>query len=211
MLVPRPRRLAELVAQLGGVGVLGLPADQARPVGEQRLVDDLHAPRRCLVAFADLVRGEQSGIDQLTKHLLGRFVGRIAKYGQKLVPLAGGAGSFGGDEVSEDLADNGQPVAADAVDGRFRVVCQGAGDTADVEVGLTGEQFSLAIALLPQPRHSKCEQRQRPALAGHRVQHLVRQCIVFERVAVLCRRLDDGSAKILGGGHLDRGEPGEDR
>ena len=36
------RRLAELIAELRGVGVLGLPAHQPRPVGEQRLVNDLH-------------------------------------------------------------------------------------------------------------------------------------------------------------------------
>ena len=49
MLIPGLRGLAELVAKLGGIGVLGLPPHQARPVGEQRLVDDLDAPRRCFV------------------------------------------------------------------------------------------------------------------------------------------------------------------
>ena len=42
--VPGPGRLPELLAELGGVGVLGLPTHQARPVGEQRFVDDLDAP-----------------------------------------------------------------------------------------------------------------------------------------------------------------------
>ncbi len=41
VLVPGPRRLAELVAQQGALGVLRLPADEAGPGGEQRLVDDL--------------------------------------------------------------------------------------------------------------------------------------------------------------------------
>ena len=43
VLVPGSRRLPQLVAQLGTVLILGLPADETRPVGEQRLVDDLDA------------------------------------------------------------------------------------------------------------------------------------------------------------------------
>ena len=73
VLVPGLGRLSELISELGRIGVLRLPSDEAGPIGEERLVDDLDAPRRCLVVFVDLVRGEQSRIDQLTKHLLGRF------------------------------------------------------------------------------------------------------------------------------------------
>ena len=44
VLIPGARRLAQLVAELRRIGVLGLPAHQPRPVGKQGLVDDLHPP-----------------------------------------------------------------------------------------------------------------------------------------------------------------------
>ena len=71
MLVPRPRRLAELVAELGRVGVLGLPAHQPRPVGEQRLVDDLDPAGGLVLLLVHLVGGQQAGVDQLAQDLLG--------------------------------------------------------------------------------------------------------------------------------------------
>jgi len=71
VLLPRPRRLAELVAELGAVGILGLPSHEPRPVGEQRLVDDLDSPRRFFVLFSVLVGGEEAGVDQLAEDLFG--------------------------------------------------------------------------------------------------------------------------------------------
>ena len=102
-----------------------------------------------------------------------------------------------------------QAVGADAVDRGFGVVCERARDAADVGVGLTGEQSSLAVAFLPQPRHSEGEQRQRAALARDRIQHLIRQCVVLEREVKARRRLDEGAAKVVAHGHLERGELGK--
>ena len=53
--VPRPRCLAQFVAEPRAVGFLGPPTDEAGPGREKRLVDHLDACRRCLVAFTDLV------------------------------------------------------------------------------------------------------------------------------------------------------------
>ena len=58
LIVPGFGGLAELVAELSGIGVLGLPAHQAWPVGEQRLVDDLHAAGGLAVLFPNFVRRE---------------------------------------------------------------------------------------------------------------------------------------------------------
>ncbi len=43
LLLPELRLVPELVAELGALGVLRLPAHQAGPGGQQRLVDDLDA------------------------------------------------------------------------------------------------------------------------------------------------------------------------
>jgi hypothetical protein len=76
VLVPGAGGLAELVAELGGLGVLGLPAHQARPVGEQRLVDDLDAAGGLAVVLANFVRGEQPGVDQLRSTSCSRLTAR---------------------------------------------------------------------------------------------------------------------------------------
>ena len=52
-LVPDVCRLPELIPHLRAVRILGLPPDQARPRGQQRLVDDLHLlPAVTLVSSA---------------------------------------------------------------------------------------------------------------------------------------------------------------
>jgi hypothetical protein len=72
VLAPRFGRLPELFPELGRVGVLGLPADQPGPVGEEGLVDDLHPAGRLVLVLADLVGGEEPGVDELAKDLFGR-------------------------------------------------------------------------------------------------------------------------------------------
>ena len=67
----RARPVAELVAELDGVGILGLPADEAGPRGEQRLVDDLDTTDGDVVVFPDFVGGEEPGVDELAEDLGG--------------------------------------------------------------------------------------------------------------------------------------------
>ncbi len=64
-LLPELRGLPQLVSQLGAILILGLPANETRPSGQQGLVDDLHL----MVAFhrlhrGDLVRGEKPSVDE---------------------------------------------------------------------------------------------------------------------------------------------------
>jgi hypothetical protein len=47
--------LAELVAKLDGIGVLGLPTNEAWPVGEEGFVDDLDSAGWFVFIFANFV------------------------------------------------------------------------------------------------------------------------------------------------------------
>ena len=75
MILPGLRCLAELVAELDGVGVLGLPADEAWPVGEEGLVDDLDTADGLVLVLTDLVGGEEAGVDEFVEDLRGRITG----------------------------------------------------------------------------------------------------------------------------------------
>jgi len=129
----------------------------------------------------------------------------------QLVPLARGAGAFGGDEIAEDLADDRNVIAADAVDGGLGVLRQRSTDTADVPVGASGEQTLVAVALLPQPGGGKGRERQRAALALHLGDHLVHELVVLEAVAAGHGRLHQGAAQGRAGERLQGCELGEDR
>ena len=63
---------AKLVAKLGSFLVLNPPAHQARPVGEEGLVNDLDPTGRFLIPLLDLVRRQQPGIDELAQDLFRR-------------------------------------------------------------------------------------------------------------------------------------------
>ncbi len=65
--------LAELVAELGALLVLGLPADEAGPVGEEGLVDDLDTTDGLVFVLAHLVGGEQAGVDEFAEDLGSRI------------------------------------------------------------------------------------------------------------------------------------------
>ena len=72
-LLPQVRRLPQLVAQLRPVGVLRLPSHEARPGGEERLVDDLDAvPRRLALRRPRLPRRQKPRVDQLRQDRLRR-------------------------------------------------------------------------------------------------------------------------------------------
>ncbi len=71
VLIPGAGGLAKLVAELGAFLVLGLPADEARPVGEQGLVDDLDPANGLVLVLVDLVGGEQAGVDELAEDVGG--------------------------------------------------------------------------------------------------------------------------------------------
>ena len=73
MLLPHLGRLAQLVAQLRPLLILGLPPHHPRPVGEERFVDDLDPVLAGLFAFGrgHLERGQESGVDELVEDLGG--------------------------------------------------------------------------------------------------------------------------------------------
>jgi len=75
VLVPRSSGLAEFVAELRALLVLGVPADEAWPIGEQRLVDDLDPANRLVLVLVDLIRGEEARVDELSDDLGGRIAG----------------------------------------------------------------------------------------------------------------------------------------
>jgi hypothetical protein len=64
VLLPELRLGPKLVAQLRSLGILHLPAHQPRPVGEQRLVDDLDAVVRRFAFVLHLIGGEKAGVDE---------------------------------------------------------------------------------------------------------------------------------------------------
>ena len=145
-----------------------------------------------VLVLADLVGGEEAGVDEFAEDLGGRItggcktrptmglpvaplratatpasdhlvVGVLRRGGfytlpsttvenrQQLIPLAHRPRALGGDQVAEQLADDGDALDTDAVHRRLGVARQRAADAADVVVGLAGEQAGLAIAFLPQP------------------------------------------------------------
>jgi hypothetical protein len=61
--------LTELFAELDRVGVLGLPSNETGPVGEEGLVDDLHAADGFVFVLADLVGGEEASVDEVAEDL----------------------------------------------------------------------------------------------------------------------------------------------
>ena len=145
------------------------------------------------VPFADLVRREESSVDQLTEHLLGRFVGRIAEYRQQFVPFPDGSGAFGGYEVAEEFADDGDALDADAVDGGLGVAGERASYATDVLIRLASEEARLPVALLPQPGGGEREKGECTALALDLGEHSVNQLIVLEAVAAFRGGLYQGS------------------
>jgi hypothetical protein len=62
--------LPDLIPKLRGIGILGLPPHQTRPVGQERFVNDLHpAVNLLFVPFPrHLVGGQEARIDQHVQH-----------------------------------------------------------------------------------------------------------------------------------------------
>ena len=71
VLVPGLGRLTELVSELNGVGILSLPTDEAWPVGEEGLVDDLDTTGGFVFVLSDLVGGEETGVDEFVEDISG--------------------------------------------------------------------------------------------------------------------------------------------
>ena len=132
VLVPRARRLAQLVSQLRPLLVLCLPSHQPRPVGEERLVDDLDAAGGLSILLVDLVGGQQPGVDELPQDLLGVVPLRAFEDRKQLVPLTHRAGALGRHEVTEHLPHDRHPLRPDPIDGLLGVAGQRAADAADV-------------------------------------------------------------------------------
>ena len=137
-------------------------------------------------------------------------MGRI-EYRQELVPFSNRAGAFRGDEVAEDLADDRQAIAPDALQRRLGVPREGAADAADIGGGLPRHQSSFAVTFCPQARHSKGEHGQRAALTFNFGNHLAWQLVVLECEPPPRRRLDERPEQRMRAGRLDRCERIEDR
>ena len=211
MIVPQACGLAELVPQPGAVGVLSLPAHQARPGGEQRLVDDLHPARRLVVVTLDPIAGQQPGIDELPENLLGGLCLVSREHREQLVHLPNRPGPLGGHQVAEQLPHGRQPFKTNSLEGRLGVLCQRASDPADALEGLLGEQPLLAVPLLPQPVDRERHQRQRTPLALHLGDHPVHQQLAFESIELPTSRLLQRPPQPFGRGRRQRGQVLEDR
>ena len=85
------------------------------------------------------------------------------------------------------------------------------GDAADLLVAPPREQAPRAIAMLPETRHRKREQRQRPALLGHVTQHVVDEPVILEPVPGEQRRLHERAAQRRTEGRRERHQLGENR
>ena len=124
---------------------------------------------------------QQARLDQPVEHLL-RFTALVGEGGQELVSLLEGSGSRRGDQVAEDLTHDRDTHRADGLERRLCVLGKRPGDAADLLVAPPREQAALAIPVLPETRHRKREQRQRPALLRHVTQHVVDEPLILEPV-----------------------------
>ena len=124
---------------------------------------------------------QQARLDQPVEHVCCRTM-LVGEGGQQLVPLLNGSGPCRRDQVAEYLPYNRGTHRTNALERRLRVLRKRPGDAANLLVGPTGEQAPRAIAVLPETRHRKCEQRQRPALLGHLTQHVVDEPVILEPV-----------------------------
>ncbi len=228
VLVPHVGRLAQLVAQLGALGVLGLPAHQPRPGGEQRLVDDLDAPPDSVALLApDLERGQEPRIDQrLQDH--GRRRARV-EHGrpggpglvlqhlrhdedrQELLDVPGRPRPLRRDQVAEELPHDRPARFSDLRQGRLGVPRQRAPHPAHRVVRLAGEVAGLAVALLPQLRRGERDQRKRAALLRHLAEHLLDHRLVGEAVAAGQRRLDQRPPQVRAGRRIQGRQLGKQR
>ena len=133
-----------------------------------------------------LVAGQQSRVDQLAEHRVGR--GLVREDREQFFPVDRRTRSLGRHQVAEDLAHEVLPVAH-ALQHRLRVLCQGPGDAANLSVRLACEDLALAVPLLPKPRDGEREQRQRRPRPRDALHDLFDHCLVFEPVADLLSRL----------------------
>ena len=103
------------------------------------------------------------------------------------------------------------PRGADTIQRGLGVLGEGAGDAANVLVGGAGEELPLAIALLPDSRHRKGQQRQGGPRALDALDHLFDEGRLFEPVAEPCRGLHQCAMQTLPRQSAQRGDLGEDR
>jgi hypothetical protein len=140
---------------LRAVGVLRLPANQARPRGQQRLVDDFDSLPPHAFVLALFVSRDQPRDDECIQHGLSSRPGvgarRAVEDRQQLVAFAHGPRALGGHEVAEHLPHDRDPFLADPLECRFGVLRQRTLHAADVAIRHPGEQAALPIALVPEP------------------------------------------------------------
>ncbi len=135
----------------------------------------------------------------------------LGKDREQLVHVAHGAGPLRRHEVAEQLAHEGQPVRADAVERRLGVLRERPGDAADGVVRRAREEALLAVAAVPERGRREGEERQRPALPLDGVEHVRHERLVLEAVAALQGGLDERAPERVAGGRPERDEVLEDR
>ena len=193
-LVPELRRLSELIAQLRAVGILGAPPHQPGPRGQQRFVDDLDLLKALPFVASPLIGRQQAGADQGVEHRLGRSPAsapasrantdnRSSRPRTARVLRCDRCGQFPHDR---------NPLGADLLQRRFRVLRQGARHAADSAVGRPRQEALVPVAQVPQSRRGESQQRQRAPFVGDLLDHLLDQRLVLEVVAARERRLHQG-------------------
>jgi hypothetical protein len=118
---------------------------------------------------------------------------------------------WAGNEVPKDLAHEPLSLGPDAVHRGLGLVRESALDAGHLVARLAGEELSLAVPPLPQPRHEERHERQGPSLSLRRSQNLLHDRVVLEPIAFSRRRLHHRSAKRVPWRRAERGQPIEDR
>ncbi len=210
LLLPEVRRLLELVPQDRALLVLRLPAHEARPRLQQRLVHHLDpvAARLPLPAL-HLVARHQPRVDQLPQHLLRGLPLREGR--EQLLAVGHRPRPLGRHQVPEDLAHDPLPLDADAVHRRLGVLRERPRDAPDLLVRRPRQDLPLPVPRVPQTRDGEGQERQRAPRPLHRLHHLADEGLVLEPVAERLRRLHERAPQAVRREPGQRGQRLEDR
>ena len=123
--LPRLRRLPQLVPKLRPVGVLRLPSDQTRPAAQQRFVDDLDllATLSGLISRS-LERRQKPRVDEIGEHFVRISSVFLFKDREKVLSLPHRPRPLGRHEIAEELPHQRRPLRPDPLERRLRVLGQ---------------------------------------------------------------------------------------
>lgn len=94
---------------------------------------------------------------------------------------------------------------------RFGMLGQRPSDTADLLVGVSGQQPAFSVSLAPEPGCGEGEQREGPAFLADLAEHVVDQSLVLEPESGDERRLHEGATQRGSLGRAYQGQLGDDR